>query len=177
MTGNGDGVPGIVLRRADSSDVDLLARIHAESWVATYRGALPDAYLDGQVQAERALHWTNQKEEIDRGTRHVVIAERDGVTAGFICMVMPDEELSVYIDNLHALPGFKGQGLGGAMLDHAKEWAIANGATSMNLLVLDSNASAIRFYESRGWLLVGTEDDVMGGVPIVALRYRLALDT
>jgi hypothetical protein len=43
------------------------------------------------------------------------------------------------------------------------------------LFVLDQNKPAISFYESRGWLFAGRQDEIMGGVPVVTLRYELAL--
>jgi len=63
--------------------------------------------------------------------------------------------------------------LGTAMLSVAAQWARGRGATSMHLYVLEPNVAAIGFYESRGWKLAGREDDTMGGIAIIALRYVL----
>ncbi len=34
---------------AGSGHADAIARLHADNWKATYRGILPDGYLDTQV--------------------------------------------------------------------------------------------------------------------------------
>ena len=45
----------------------------------------------------------------------------------------------------------------------------------MHLFVLEPNVAAIGFYESRGWQPAGREDDTMGGIDIIALRYVLPI--
>jgi ribosomal protein S18 acetylase RimI-like enzyme len=170
----GKGATRITMRRATRDDVDLIATMHAESWANTYRGALPDDYLDRGVLDERAAAWKANADDIDKGERTVVIAELGGAPVGFVCILPPDDDRSVHVDNLHALPAFKGAGIGTALLKHAREWAVARGATSLNLLVMDSNTAAIGFYQSQGWVAAGSVLDTMGGVPIVALRYRLS---
>lgn len=164
----------ITLRHATRDDIDVIAAMHAESWATTYRGALPDDYLDRDVLDERTAAWNAHADDIESGGRTVVMAEFEGEPVGFVCMLQPDEDHSVHVDNLHALPAFKGAGIGTALLAYAKEWAIARGATSLKLWVMDSNAAAIGFYRSRGWVEEGAADDTMGGVPIVALLYRLS---
>ena len=82
---------------------------------------------------------------------------------------------SVYINNLHALPERKGLGVGTALLDAAAHWARAIGACAMHLKVLETNAAAVGFYESRGWRCVDRVDDAWAGETIVALVYAIAL--
>ena len=105
----------------------------------------------------------------------LLIAEKSRLAVGFVCMLMPDEQGSVYIDDLHAMPGHQGSGAGTAMRDEARRWALSFGATRRHLLLLDTNLAAIGFYESRGWKLVGSKNDRMGGSDIVALVYALGL--
>jgi GNAT superfamily N-acetyltransferase len=125
------------------------------------------------MTAERAKHWNTRFDELAAGAGEVLIAIQDDRAIGFVCLVAPDENGSVLVDNLHALPGAKGSGLGTAMLSVAAQWARDRGATSMYLYVLEPNVAAIGFYESRGWRLAGREDDTMGGIDIIALRYVL----
>jgi hypothetical protein len=47
---------GIAIRRARPADAPAIARVRIDSWRSTYRGIMPDAYLDGmQVEASTAL--------------------------------------------------------------------------------------------------------------------------
>src|SRR5471030_3156508 len=164
-----------VLRPATSADAPLIARMHALSWASAYRGILPDDFLDREMSAERETHWSTRFEELAAGAGEVVIAMHDDQPIGFVCLVSPDENGSVLVDNLHALPGAKGSGLGTAMLGFAEHWASDRAATSLHLFVLEPNVAAIGFYESRGWKLAGREDDTMGGIDIIALRYVLPI--
>ena len=164
-----------VLRQATSVDAPLIAGMHAQSWASAYRGILPDEFLDREMLAEREAHWHKRFEELAAGAGEVLIAIQDDQPIGFVCLVAPDENGSVLVDNLHALPGAKGTGLGTAMLTVAAQWARDRGAASMHLFVLEPNIAAIGFYESRGWRLAGRENDTMGGIDIIALRYVLPI--
>jgi ribosomal protein S18 acetylase RimI-like enzyme len=42
--------------------------------------------------------------------------------------------------------------------------------------VLEENAAAIGFYESRGWKLAAREADHMAGIDLVSLQYVYPLD-
>src|SRR5471032_3575943 len=142
-----------VLRPATSADAQLIARMHAQSWASAYRGILPDDFLDREMSAERETHWSTRFEELAARAGEVVSAIQDDEPIGFACLVAPDETGSVLVDNLHALPGARGSGLGTAMLGFAARWASDRAATSLHLFVIEPNVAAIGLYESRGWKL------------------------
>lgn len=165
----------LVLRPGTVRDADLIALMHSQSWASAYRGMLPDAYLDEIAPAERHALWPRKMQALEAGAGAVVIAERDGHAIGFVCMLKPDENGSVYIDNLHALPAAKKTGAGTAMLDAARRWSKERDARQMHLSVLNTNLAAIGFYESRGWRLAGREEEPMGGIVVTVLTYRIDL--
>ncbi|SAK77127.1 N-acetyltransferase GCN5 [Caballeronia calidae] len=166
----------VSLRVATPADTALIASMHARNWAAAYRGILPDRYIDHELPGERAAHWIARMKEIEAGAGCVLIAEHEGDAVGFVCLVEPDETGSVLVDNLHALPGHRGLGTGTVMLNEAARWARARGARQLHLSVLEQNAAAIGFYESRGWKLDAREADHMAGIDLFSLRYVLALD-
>jgi GNAT superfamily N-acetyltransferase len=172
---NSQSPAGFVLQPATSKDATLIAEMHTRSWGTAYRGMLPDTYLDDELAGERAAHWNTRFDELASGAGEVFIAYIHEQPVGFLCMVAPDETGSVLVDNLHAMPEAKGTGLGTAMLETAAKWAADRGANHMHLTVLEPNVAAIGFYESRGWRLAGREDDTMGGISIIALRYMESL--
>ncbi|HZZ09498.1 MAG TPA: GNAT family N-acetyltransferase [Paraburkholderia sp.] len=165
------------LRPATLADAALIASIHSTSWQATYRGLLPDAFLDGEVTHDRAVYWEARLRAPGGERRIVLIAEREGVAVGFVCVEQqPDSTYGVLLDNLHALPQHQGIGAGKLLMRAASDWARAQGETQLYLYVLEGNAPAIGFYERQGWQFVGAEPDHMGGVDITALRYVYRLD-
>lgn len=165
------------LRPATPADADLIASIHSASWQATYRGLLPDAFLDGEVTRERAAYWQARLNAPGAERRKVVIAEISGEPIGFACVErQPDSAWGVLLDNLHALPGHQGIGVGKLLMGAAADWARAQGETQLYLYVLEGNTPAIRFYERQGWQFAGAEPDHMGGMDITALRYVYRLE-
>jgi GNAT superfamily N-acetyltransferase len=169
-------LPPLTLREATVSDVALISDIHVRSRSVTYRGQVPDHYLDVLMPAASRADWQRKLPGmIGGGAGRVLIAESDGQAIGFFCALAADAGGSVYIDNLHALPAQKGRGVGSMLLDAAEQWARANGARAMHLRVLESNRPAIGFYESRGWRCIDRVDDAWGEIDIVALIYAIAL--
>jgi GNAT superfamily N-acetyltransferase len=166
------------LRPATPADADLIASIHSVSWQTTYRGLLPAAFLDGEVTRERAAYWQVRLNAPGAERRNVVIAEIAGEPIGFACVEwQPDSAWGVLLDNLHALPGHQGIGVGKLLMRAAVDWARAQGETQLYLYVLEGNTPAIGFYERQGWQFAGAEPDHMGGVDITALRYVYRLDS
>ncbi|PMS33164.1 GNAT family N-acetyltransferase [Paraburkholderia rhynchosiae] len=169
--------PALSLRPATVEDAALIASIHSTSWRATYRGLLPDAFLDGEVTLERAAYWAARMSAPGGERRMVLIAELDGEPIGFVCVErQPESAWGVLLDNLHALPAYQGMGVGKLLMRAAEDWARAQGEAQLYLYVLEGNVPAIGFYERQGWQFVGAEPDQMGGADITALRYVYRLD-
>lgn len=172
----------LTLRPATAADASLLATLHAASWQATYRELLPAAYLESEVDAERAAYWRARMEAPGEERRLVLIAEFEAqpgerTPVGFVCAErQPGSPWGVLLDNLHALPAHQGVGVGKRLMQAAQAWARAQGETQLYLYVLDGNAPAIAFYERQGWKYSGAEPDRMGGIDITALRYVYRLD-
>lgn len=59
-----------------------------------------------------------------------------------------------YLNNLYVDPDHQGQGIGGALLDQAKEAA----PDGLKLWTFEPNHGAIRFYEARGFVTLKTTD-------------------
>jgi GNAT superfamily N-acetyltransferase len=160
------------LRPATAADADLIASIHSASWQATYHGLLPDAFLDNEVTRERAAYWRARLNAPGAERRSVVIAELGEEPIGFACVErQPESSWGVLLDNLHALPGHQGIGVGKLLMGAAADWARAQGETQLYLYVLEGNTPAIGFYERQGWRFAGAEPDRVGGMDITALRY------
>ncbi|MFC0399302.1 GNAT family N-acetyltransferase [Paraburkholderia rhizosphaerae] len=165
------------LRTASATDADLVASIHAASWQASYRGLLPEDFLDSEVVRERATYWHARMNAPGADRRLVLIAERRAEPIAFACVErQPGSPWGALLDNLHALPAHQRNGAGSLLLYAVQNWAREQGETQLCLYVLEANAAAIAFYERRGWRLSGAEPDRVGGVDITMLRYLYRLD-
>jgi len=160
-------------RPATPDDAAAIARLHADSWRIAYRGMLSDEYLDGPVFEERLAVWTQRMAE--RGpTQYTVVADDGGTLAGFAHTYADlDPVWGSYLENLHAAPDRKGQGIGTRLMAETAAWADVNTASrTLYLFVLEKNTPAQHFYEAVGG--EHTDDEVRTGAdgsPNTALRY------
>jgi len=139
------------IRPAQPADAETIARLHAESWRLTYRGILPDAYLNGPVESERLRLWTNRLALPEPARPLVRLAHSDS-PAGFVC-VLRDEDppWGLCLDNLHVLPPFRAQGVGRALFAEAVRWALQTAPSPpLHLWVFEANRQAALFYERLG---------------------------
>jgi hypothetical protein len=72
---------GVTYRAATEHDAEGIAQLHADSWRRNYRDAFSDAYLDGDLVAERLSVWTDRLRPPHAGT-FTIVAERPGPNPG-----------------------------------------------------------------------------------------------
>jgi GNAT superfamily N-acetyltransferase len=163
-------------RGATARDIEAIAGLHAESWRRSYRGAYSDAFLDGDVFEDRLTVWTDRLTE-PPPNRFTIVAEQDGVVAGFAHTVLDDDPTwGALLDNLHVVHSLKGHGTGTRLM--AETAAVVLDRTpsaGLYLWVLEHNTPAQAFYQARGGKCVGRgEAKSPAGDPLVTLRYAWA---
>src|SRR5262245_23185270 len=90
------------LRPAGPHDADHVAPLHADSWRRHYRGAYADAFLDGDVVADRRTVWSARL--ANPAGSETVLAEADGGLLGFVHVVFDDDpRWGSLVDNLHVV--------------------------------------------------------------------------
>ena len=142
------------LRVAGPADAENIALLHADSWRRHYRGALSDAFLDGDLLTDRLSVWsTRLAAPRDAAT---ILAEDDAGLAGFVHVEFDgDARWGSLVDNLHVAHDRKGTGLGKTLLTRGAE-AAAEQAKSPGfyLWVLEQNVAAQGFYQAMGGAFV-----------------------
>lgn len=89
----------------------------------------------------------------------LLVAEAGGKLVGFVHAVLRDTPAFriflprryIVVDGIVVKSEFQNRGIGKILMDKIQEWAIANGATSIELNVYEFNRSAISFYERLGY--------------------------
>ncbi|MBY8879771.1 GNAT family N-acetyltransferase [Actinacidiphila acidipaludis] len=145
------------LRAAGERDAAAVARLHADSWRRHYRGAYSDAFLDGDVVADREAVWGGRL-AAPGPAAVTVVAEDDGALAGFVHVVLDDDERwGSLVDNLHVAHTHRRAGIGRTLMGRAVE-VVAERARrpAMYLWVLEQNTSAQHFYRAIGGTCAGT---------------------
>lgn len=146
------------LRPAAAGDVDAIGGLHADSWRRSYRGALRDEYLDGDILPERAAVWRERlTAPTDSSSTVLAVDDSDGALLGFAHTVADeDPEWGSLLDNLHVVHDRRREGIGAALLASSAEWVRANARCPLlHLWVLEANTGARRFYESHDAVDVG----------------------
>jgi ribosomal protein S18 acetylase RimI-like enzyme len=163
----------IVIRKAHPEDWTGAARVNVRSWQFTYRGVIPDQFLDALVPEE----WAGWRESFyaeppahalglvaaDHGIRGYCDIGRsrsrtDGVTG---------EVFAIYVD-----PDHIGTGVGSRLFIAAMAGLRQLGHARVELWVLDSNERARKFYERHGWELApDVKTETIGGVDLDEVRY------
>src|SRR5262245_39241130 len=163
----------IAYRPAQPSDAAAIAKLHAQSWRENYRGAFRDEFLDGDLPAERLRVW-RQRLDHPPGNQLVQLAVDGPNLAGFVCAYGGhDPHWGALVDNLHVAHAFKRTGLGWALMRHAGAWLdLRYPELGVYLLVLEINASAMRFYERLGGQNAGVSTmETHGGSAVRSCRY------
>ncbi len=163
----------IQYRRAKSSDADAIAFLHTRSWRQNYRGALPDAFLDGELPHERLRVW---RKRFDRPAENqfVQLAVNGTNLCGFVCAYgAQDPQWGSFVDNLHVARGVKRIGIGASLMRQAGAWLASRYPDlGVYLWVLESNSSARRFYQRLGAENAGVSTmETHGGAVVRSCRY------
>ncbi|MFC8453730.1 GNAT family N-acetyltransferase [Kitasatospora sp. NPDC057223] len=138
------------LRAAGSEDAEQVALLHADSWRRHYRGAYADAFLDGDLAADRLAVWSARLAA--PGHSLTLLAEDDAGLAGFVHVVLDqDDRWGSLIDNLHVTHDRRRTGLGTALLTRGAAAAAERAtAASVYLWVHEQNTAAQQFYRALG---------------------------
>ncbi len=160
-------------REAEPRDAERVASLHAESWRRTYRGLMPDRFLDQDALLNRQGVWRERLSK-PAPNQFVMLAEHEDELAGFVC-VFGDEDVlwGSLIDNLHVASTHARKGVGTRLMAHAAEWLCAHYPSSrVYLWAMEANAPARQFYEQLGGLNVGTRHRLdAGGGSALNCRY------
>lgn len=162
------------LREADLADGDAIARVHVETWRATYAGVVPDHYLIGMSVQGQAFNW---KKLLRRpAERHMtLVTEVSGAgvvgfgSAGTARSRPPPATGEIY--TLYVSTDWQGQGMGRALLNGLLERLRRQGHAEAYLWVLAENPSRF-FYERVGGQRVAQQTETFAGSQLLEYAYR-----
>jgi ribosomal protein S18 acetylase RimI-like enzyme len=144
-------IEGLQFRLAARPDAAAIAALHADSWRRHYRGAYSDAFLDGDVAADRLAAWTDRLSEPDRPCC-TILAEDGGRVVGFAHTILDhDPTWGALLDNLHVASEHQRGGVGSRLMALTARAVTEQPArTGLYLWVLEQNVASQAFYEACG---------------------------
>lgn len=160
---------------AGPSDAEDLAGVHVKAWRESYRGLLPDAFLNQMSEIAHARRFSRALLRLE--TNDIILAAGDrrglvGYAAGGPSRkkVIGEAEIST----LYVLKSAQGCGLGeGLLLDTARALA-AQGLKTLVISVLRDNLRARGFYEHLGGIADAPRDEPGPGGVVSEVAYRWA---
>jgi diamine N-acetyltransferase len=145
----------ISVRRADEKDVQLLYVVCRQSYIQSFA----DHWVEGGLAwyLDKVYGMDVLQSELKNADINYFISYYEGVPAGFM-KVKLNSPLSTQIrgnhleiEKLYFLEKYKRKGLGKRMIARVRQMAEDLGANVIWLAVIDSNLSAITFYENIGF--------------------------
>ena len=89
MAAEGTAGAPVIVRVAAAADAPAIARVRIDAWRSTYRGMIPDAYLDGMSVDESEAHWRRILQAAP-GRFSVFVAAEGDTVVGFAAGHMLD---------------------------------------------------------------------------------------
>ena len=145
----------VSIRKATAEDYNALCELFDEV-DALHRGNLPHIFQkpNGPVR-EHDYYWGLITDE----NVGLFVAEVGEKLVGFVHSVIRDAPaIPVFVPRRYAIVDsigvkseFQNHGIGRMLMDTVHEWAIAKGATAIELNVYEFNKTAIAFYQRLGY--------------------------
>ena len=163
----------MIIRVATPEDARAIAAVQVASWRSTYRGIVPDAFLDAMNVDAGAARWVGN---LSSGRSVTHVAEGDLGVCGFVSWGPVREAVGEFDGELWALylaDESHGRGVGRQMVDVARKELLAAGYRSMIVWALQENP-AVKFYKHLGAVAVSGKMAEIGGakIPDLALGWK-----
>ena len=110
------------------------------------------------------LNWPYEEDGIryfkdclsDNPLSALFLAETGGVAVGYLACSQFRRTYRKpagvgYLDNMYVSPDYRNRGIGSALIDAFKDWAVASGAGLIRVSAMAKNDAAQRFYQRNGF--------------------------
>lgn len=137
----------MIIRNKKETDIESLAKVHYETWITTYKGIVPDSYLD-------SLSLESYIEKHHMFNAPCIVAEVDGKVVGFLMYSKDkDEDTSDKCGEImviYLLQEYQHKGIGTRLMNEAEE-RMKSEFDQLSLWVLEDNIPTVKFYEKMGF--------------------------
>ncbi|MGE8001361.1 N-acetyltransferase family protein [Lysinibacillus sp. NPDC093190] len=159
------------IRKANIEDAIGIGKVHVDSWRTTYKGILPDDFLNNLSYEQRTELW---KKNISDATNYVLVAENEqneiigfatGGTRKTNSIPNATDLTSIYL-----LEEYQGKGIGKQLLKEMFAYFKQKGYEKVFVEVLAENKTR-DFYEYYGAQYVNNIEIKIGGKIVEELIY------
>ncbi|MBN1210068.1 MAG: GNAT family N-acetyltransferase [Myxococcaceae bacterium] len=159
------------LRRATVEDAAVLARLGADTFLASYAGAFPDE--DMAMYMSEAFAPARLAAELEDPRGAILLASIDNTPVGYgklreapppACLTGP---APLELQRLYVLGEFQGRKIGDALIQGCIDEARRRGRRTLWLMVWKPNLRAQAFYQRWGFERVGEQEFFLGNTRMV----------
>lgn len=149
------------IRLAEEKDMGQIGQLYVKNWRTTYKGLLPQSYLDHLDAGEKTAHWTAYCKEPKQG---IFVACQEDEVLGFAAYKPYHRvEDCIYMDSVHVAEAFRGRGIGTALIRKVLEQGRMEEYGQAGVCIVKGNDDARRLYVKLGAAhLREKEDDYTG---------------
>ncbi|MDA3884449.1 MAG: GNAT family N-acetyltransferase [Candidatus Delongbacteria bacterium] len=149
----------ITIRKANTSDIEGIAKVHFTTMMSTYKDLMPDDFLAARTLEERTAKWN---ETFESDYEIFFVAESEGNIVGFCGGAkndLPDlkDKYEYELKKIYVLKEYQGQGVGKMLIKKFVSKVKELGYNSLFLWVLGSNPYR-RFYDKLGGKVVAEKE-------------------
>ncbi len=148
------------MRTATQRDVARISFVHVESWRSTYRGLVPDEFLERLSVEQRVPMWAALVADETPTSAVLVLEDATGVIGFSHFAPSRDEDAdgaTGEVTSIYLLESSWSRGGGTLLLDAVTTAMRDSQLSKATLWVLDRNERARLFYERLGWAFDGAE--------------------
>lgn len=159
------------IKKASEVDIKSIARVYVDGWKTTYRGLVPDDYLDRLSYEEAEQRWLNFLNHAKEPFIYSAMNEAGEIIGFAAGKSIVDDNFDGELYSLYLLQECRGLGVGrqlvSAIAKHFKEIGIA----SMMVWVMERNKSGLGFYERIGGKAYLHRKSEFGGMVVEDVAY------
>ena len=151
----------MIIRDAVYDDIDKIAKLYISNWKETYKGLLPEDYLNSLTKEYAVEKWNKYL----KNKNHIFVAYEGNEFLGFVASKKDDNEEGYwYLDSLHITKNSRGKGIGTKLIYRVGQYALNHGYECMSICIVKGNDSTKRIYEKLGAVHYEYFIDDFGGV-------------
>ncbi len=171
----------MMIREATVDDAPGIAVVGVLTWQSTYRGLVPDAYLDALEVSANTERWARALSNTTRQSEFLIAEAIDSEgkpqIIGYVIFgpaIEPDPVYSGEIYALYVLHDQQRRGIGRALVNAAAARLIKRGLGGLLIWVLTHNHIGRGFYEALGGKVVRSKPIEIGGALLEETAYGWA---
>jgi GNAT superfamily N-acetyltransferase len=156
-----------------AADAPAIAQVRIDAWRTTYRGLIPDSYLDAMNVGASEVLWRRVLDAAPNRTS-VYVAQQDGEVVGFASGNMlesPKLDLDAELSAIYLRADRRRTGTGRRLVGTVAAAQRAHGATGLLTWVIAGNRPARAFYESLGAELLVEQPFQWDGIDLLEAGY------